>query len=298
MAHIEVRAAQAQDRPVILAFCEHTWEWGDYIERAWDGWLSDSSGKLLVATADGIPVGVVHLQMLTNSDAWIEGLRVDPAQRQQGIGRALNESAMAEAMNRGANEQSIYVRLTTEAINTASIQLARSLHMRQVGAFALYTATPILSPPKRAVQETIQTATLDDLDTIIDYLNVSNVFPMTGGLYYVKFTAYPITAELLEQKIVQQNVYLLRRWDRLDGLAIAEQREEQQEQRLSIGYIDGTTIEAVSLIAYDLRRRAAILELEKVRAYAPDLVLVHDAFGGVEYETNRSIFCTYERSLT
>ncbi len=294
MAHIEVRAAQAQDRPVILAFCEHTWEWGDYIERAWDGWFSDPSGKLLIATADGRPVGVVHLQMLTDSDAWIEGLRVDPTQRQQGIGRALNEAAMAEAMNRGA----VYIRLATEAINTASIQLARSLHMRQVGAFALYTAAPILSPSRRSMQETTQIATLDDLDTIIDYLNVSNVFPLTGGLYYVKFTAYPITAELLEKKIEEQSVYLLRRWDRLDGLAIAEQREEQQEQRLSIGYIDGTTIETVSLIAYDLRKRAAALELEKVRAYAPDLVLVHNSFGGVEYETNGSIFCTYERSLT
>ncbi len=293
MTYIEVRAAQTQDRPVILAFCEHTWEWGDYIERAWDGWFSDPSGKLLIATADERPVGVVHLQMLTHSDAWVEGLRVDPTQRQHGIGRALNEAAMAEAMNRGA----VYIRLTTESINTASIQLSRSLHMRQVGAFALYTAAPILSPPRRTVQETTKVATLDDLDTIIDYLNVSNVFPLTGGLYYVKFTAYPITAELLEKKIEEQSVYLLRRWDRLDGLAIAEQREEQQEQRLSIGYIDGMTIETVSLIAYDLRRRAAALELEKVRAYAPDLVLVHDAFRGIEYETNGSIFCTYERSL-
>ncbi len=293
MAHIEVRAAQAEDRAIVLAFCEHTWEWGDYIERAWDGWLSDPEGRLLVATANEKPVGVVHLQMLTENDAWIEGLRVDPAQRKQGIGRALNETAMAEAMNRGATD----IRLATESINTASIQLARSLHMRQVGAFTLYSAAPILLPSKRAIQETTQVATLDDLDAIIDYLNVSNVFPLTGGLYYVKFTACPITTELLEQKIAQQNVYLLRRWDRLDGLAIAEQREEQQEQRLSIGYIDGMTIEAISLIAYDLRRRAAVLELEKVRAYAPDLILVHDAFSGVEYETSGSIFCTYERGL-
>ena len=293
MAYIEVRAARAEDRAAVLAFCEHTWEWGDYIERAWDGWLSDSAGRLLVATANEKPVGVVHLQMLTESDAWLEGLRVDPTQRQQGIGRALNEAAMAEAMNRGAT----YIRLATEATNTASIQLARSLHMRQVGAFTLYSATPLLIPPRRAVQETTQIATLDDMDEIIDYLNVSNVFPLVGGLYYVKFAARPITAELLEQKITQQNIYLLRRWDRLDGLAIAEQREEQQEQRLSIGYIDGMTIEAISLIAHDLRRRAAIMELEKIRAYTPDLVLVHDAFSGVEYEASGSIFCTYERGL-
>ncbi|GAC1484995.1 MAG: hypothetical protein NVS2B12_39840 [Ktedonobacteraceae bacterium] len=293
MAYIKVRSAQAEDRATVLAFCEHTWEWGDYIERTWDDWLNDLDGMLLVATADEKPVGIVHLQMLTEFDAWIEGLRVDPAYRQQGIGRALNEAAMAEAMNRGATD----VRLITAAVNTTSIQLFRSLRMRQVAAFTLYTAAPILSPPKRAVPETTQVATLEDLDEIIDYLNVSNVFPLVAGIYYVKFTACPITAELLEDKIKQQSVYLLRRWDRLDGLTIAERREESGEQRLSVGYIDGTAIEAIGLIAYDLRRRALALGVQRVRAYVPDLVLVHDAFSGVEYEADGSIFCTYERGL-
>jgi len=295
MAYIKIRPAQPEDRTVVLAFCEHTWEWGDYIEHTWDEWLSNPDGKLLVATADDIPVGVVHIQMLNAIDSWLEGLRVDPAYRRQGIARALNEAAMVEAMKRGAT----YIRLTTDSTNTASIQLSKSMGMRQMGAFTLYNTAPLILSSRPAARETTQLATLAELDEIIDYLNVSNIFPLVGGLYYVQFTAFPITASLLEQKIAQQSVYLLRRWDRLDGLTIAEAREETQEQRLSIGYIDGTTIEAISLIAYDMRRhaRTLVVGVAKVRAYAPDLVLVHDAFSGVEYETNGSIFCTYERGL-
>ena len=106
-----------------------------------------------------------------------------------------------------------------------------------------------------------------------------------------------ITAELLETKIADQNVYLLRRWDRLDGLAIAEPREEHTGKYLSLGYIDGTAIEAISLIAYDLRHRLPELGLTFMQAYVPDLVLIRDALNGIEYKWDGFVFYTYERSL-
>ena len=293
MPHIAVRPALASDKETVLAFCAHTWESGDYIESAWDTWLANPQGQLFTATADAIPVGTIHLQMLAETDAWIEGLRVDPEQRHQGIGRALQESAMIEAMRRGAT----YVRLIVDSENIASRKLSEGLHMHTVSAFALYHATPIITTGKQSIKEQVHIADSDDLDDIIDYLNVSNIFPLVGGLYYIKFVTHPITAEFLEQKIAAGQVYLLRRWERIDGLAIAEPRQEMGEQRLSVGYIDGTTIESISLIAYNLRKRLVEMDLEKVRIYAPDLVLVHDALQGIEYERNGSIFYTYERSL-
>jgi hypothetical protein len=141
-------------------------------------------------------------------------------------------------------------------------------------------------------------ATQADLDDIIDYLNVSNIFPLTGGLYYTWFAAYPITAELLEKKIAAQQVYLLRRWDRLDGLAIVDAIEGfVKKNSLSLGYIDGTTIESISLIAYDLQHRLAGMEQESIRAYAPDLILVHDALRGIGYQAEGTVYCTFERGL-
>lgn len=293
MSEIKIRQARAEDREAVLAFCAHTWEWGDYIENVWDRWLSDPTGLLLVALHGDRPVGVMHLQMLNATDAWQEGMRIDPAYRKQGIARQLSLEAGAEAMRRGATT----VRLLTDSTNTASIHLVEQSHSRQVGAFSLYTAAPVTSVPRHnvGIDEPVL-ATLADLDEIIDYLNISNIFPAVGGLYYADFIGYRISDTLLKEKIQQGQIYLLKRWQRLDGLAIVEQREDWRGNYLSLGYIDGTT-EAISLLAYTLRRKLTEPGLEQVRAYVPDLIMVRDAFNGAEYEWGEHTFLTYERGL-
>jgi ribosomal protein S18 acetylase RimI-like enzyme len=292
MAQMMIRPASAADRDAVLEFCEHTWEWGDYIERVWNRWLHDTNGRLFVAVIDEQPIGLIHVQMMSETEAWLEGLRVDPRYRQRGVARELNLVAQAEAMRRGAT----IVRLAVSADNTRSQHLSESNHMRQVGAFSLYVAPP-LNAPWQAVRERPQIATLQDLDAIIDYLNLSNIFPTVGGLYYVGFAAREITGAFMEERVKAGQVYFLRRWEQIDGLAIAEHHAEFGQQRLSVGYIDGTAIEAISLIAYDLRWRITEMELDAVRIYAPDLVLVRDALGGLDYEWDGSVFYTYEREL-
>lgn len=293
MSQLEVRRAQESDREAVLAFCSQTWDWGDYIADVWDEWLHAEQGALFVATLDGQPVGVANMRMLNASEAWLEGMRVDPAHRQHGIANALFEAQIAEALRRHA----LTARLITESTNTAAIRLIERNHLRRVNAFAPYHATPVTENSKRQYGlETPTLATLPDRDEIIDYLNVSNIFPSVGGLYNAGFTAYSITAALIEQKIADQQVYLLRRWDRLDGLAMVEVRERRGEQLLSIGYIDGTT-ESISLLAYAMRKKLADFGLENVRADIPDLMMVRDAFAGAEYESDGSIFYIYERGL-
>jgi GNAT superfamily N-acetyltransferase len=294
MPQIEVRPAQPDDRDAVFAFCANTWEWGDYIEYVWDEWLRNPDGLLLVAIVDGRPVGITHLQMLTKTDAWLEGLRVAPEYRHQGLAKALDEAALVEAMRRGAT----YARLAIDSRNTRSIEITERGHMRRIGAFAFYLALPLASvEERRAVRERAQLATTADLNEIIDYLNVSSIFPVVGGVYYMGWKAYPITAELLETKIAAQHVYLLRRWDRLDGLAIAEPDTRFDEPRLSLGYIDGPAVESISLLAYDLRRRLTEMGLPGMQAYVPDMVMVRDALSGIEYEWDGSVFYTYERGL-
>jgi ribosomal protein S18 acetylase RimI-like enzyme len=293
MAQTTVRPATANDKEDVLAFCVPDEGGEDYIQYVWDSWLNDSQGQLFVATDNQKPVGVVHMQMLTEIDAWIEGLRVSQDHRREGIGKALMESAIVEAMRREGE----YIRLVVDADNTPSIRLCESLHLRPVSTFALYSATPFPPRSKERLREGIRVAEMDDIDEIIDYLNSSSIFPLVGGLYYVQFKAYPITADLLEQKIQAQQVYILKRWEKMDGIAIAEVREERGEHRISVGYIDGTAIEPISFLAYDLRHRLSEMEMDRVRIYAPDLVLIRDAFDGAEYESDGGMLYTYERGL-
>src|SRR6266516_3832544 len=89
MPDFEVRPARPEDREAVLAFCQQTWEWGDYIEYVWDEWLNNPQGKLFVAIKGSRPVGVANMRMLNKTEAWFEGMRVDPTYRQHGIASAL-----------------------------------------------------------------------------------------------------------------------------------------------------------------------------------------------------------------
>lgn len=295
MPQIEIRRARTEDREAVMTFCANTWEGGDYIEHVWDDWLNNPEGRLLVATTGDQPIGVGHVHFLNQIEAWIEGIRVDPEFRQHGIGSRLHESLLIEAMAHG----STVARLLTESTNTGAMKIFERSLMEQVGAFVPFRGLPLSTPsPRQGAVEAPTLATLDDLNDIIDYLDQSNTFPLTGGLYYKGFTAYRISDSLLKAKLEAGEVYLLRRWDRLDGLALLEERQRHQgEKHLFVGYIDGTT-ESISLIAYALRQEAATRNLAFVSANIPDLMMIRDAFIGAEYETGGKIFVTYERSLS
>ena len=294
MPDFEIRPARPEDSQAVLAFCQQTWEWGDYLDYVWDEWLNNPQGKLFVATKDGQPVAVANMRMLNKTEAWFEGMRVDPTFRQHGIASALFDAQLAEARHRGATT----ARLITESTNDAATRLLERSSMIRIGAYAIYRAGSATIPTKRSYAlETPILATPSDLDVIIDYLNNSNIFPAIGGLYFQGFTAYTITKDLLLEKIAAQQLYILRRWDRLDGLVIAEPRSGHQGKHLFIGYIDGTT-ESISMIAYALRHFLPDLGLESIIAHVPDLMMVRDAFVGAEYEWDGKVFYTYERVLT
>src|ERR1700751_1217510 len=130
MPQIEIRPARPEDRDAVLAFCTQTWDWGDYIEFVWDEWLHDANGVLFVATIDGQPVGIGHMRMLTPTEAWLEGMRVDPNYRRQGLAAAISNQMLTEAMRRGAK----VARLITESTNSNSIRLLERGLMHQVAA--------------------------------------------------------------------------------------------------------------------------------------------------------------------
>lgn len=104
---MRVRPARTADAEAVAAFTENTWEryeGGDYLPRVFPRWAADDDPgqQTFVGELDGQPVGVIRARVLTEQEAWFQGLRVDPDVRGKGYGKELLSSAMDWAAEQGA----------------------------------------------------------------------------------------------------------------------------------------------------------------------------------------------------
>jgi GNAT superfamily N-acetyltransferase len=287
---LTIRLAEARDKAAVLAFCAHTWDWGDYISEVWDEWLADSSGRLLVAILDDRPVAVEHMQMVAPGECWLEGMRVDPTVRGQGISRQLNEQAMREARGMGAT----IARLATRFDNVVAQRALDSGGFRQVGTYIHYTAPAeqLRGAPLPMVADE------KELPALLAFLDRSNVFPATGGLMYVDWgdRTRALTSEVLQERLASGQVFTLSQWDDFQAIAICG-LQDTDEQVLLVEYIDGTS-EGIGRMAYGLRELAAKRGLEQVAITLPNLLMLRDALEGTGYQTeDAGFFLVYQRQL-
>ena len=135
---LQVRRARPADRAAVLDFASTTFDGWDYIPRAWDAWIDAPDGVLLVAAPGGAPDGsprdaagvglevgraiaVARVALLSPSEAWLEGIRVDPRVRGLGVASDLQVAELRWASASAAR----IVRYATGQRNEASHRLGR-----------------------------------------------------------------------------------------------------------------------------------------------------------------------------
>ncbi|ABW01201.1 GNAT family N-acetyltransferase [Caldivirga maquilingensis] len=131
-----IRRAVSSDVDQIISFTKNTYQWGDYIPSVIHEWIKD--GSVYVAVTDDKVVGMVNMVPLQTGIAWLEGIRVHPDYRRRGIGRALTEHVINEAIRLGAG----YVMLMIAEWNEASRRLAKSLGFQEVLTLHTGVANP------------------------------------------------------------------------------------------------------------------------------------------------------------
>ncbi len=136
---IRVRAARAEDKDAILAFCRQTFSWGDYIPEVWDDWLHNTRGRMFVGLADRNPVGMMHVALLDDGAAWMEGMRVHPDFRRRGVASSMDATGRMYARECGIQ----LARLATGKDNIAAQNALCSLGYTRVGRYAEWTAKPV-----------------------------------------------------------------------------------------------------------------------------------------------------------
>jgi len=103
-----VRQARLDDADDVVAFTEDVWadrpETVDYIPDVFTEWV-ESDGpdqRTVVADVDGAAVGLCQGVMLTDEEAWLQGMRVAPDYRGEGLATAMVQRCFGWAADRGA----------------------------------------------------------------------------------------------------------------------------------------------------------------------------------------------------
>lgn len=130
---VTVRPARAEDHDDVVAFTQDTWDGGDYIPRVFEDWVADDGDRTrtLVAERGDTAVGLVQFALVSEYEAWAQGMRVDPAHRGEGVGMALNRAGLRWAREQGAT----VARNMVFSWNVMGLGLSRALGFEAVGEF-------------------------------------------------------------------------------------------------------------------------------------------------------------------
>jgi GNAT superfamily N-acetyltransferase len=286
-----IRRAEATDKDQVLAFCEHTFDWGDYLHLVWDDWLADETGPLLVATADGQPVGVAKVTLVTPTEAWLQGLRIHPAYRRRGLAWQFQRHCLDVARELGAS----MARLATSAKNAPIHKMTERVGMRRAVVEVLQAAAVL--PGEGAVP--LVTPTLEDWAQVSRRILDGAALAAMGGLYEANWMWHALTHDKLRAHLAQGQVLATCDADG-DFAAVAIVSEvDQDDHVLPVGHVDGAEPH-VSKLALGLRERAAALQAEKAEVVLPANSPHRPAFMGAGYrpeDEGGSMFYIYEMDL-
>ncbi|EMA46792.1 GNAT family N-acetyltransferase [Halococcus saccharolyticus] len=104
---ITIRQARPDDYEAVAAFTRETWadrDSGDYIPDIYHEWIAgdgDSQRTFLADSGDDV-AGICQGVLLSEHEAWAQGMRVNPDYRGEGLSTQLNDALFTWARERGA----------------------------------------------------------------------------------------------------------------------------------------------------------------------------------------------------
>lgn len=259
-----IRLAHDEDEAAVRALSAHIWEGDDYVPDTFADWVSDPVGRFYLLFAGGRLAGFGKLTRLAAGEWWLEGLRVHPEFRGQGIARALHNYAvdLAEEMASGV------LRFATASTNLATHHLAASTGFTLVSRHLLAEAIVAPVPLPAVTPHLFQPAIPAHHAALATWLTQAPVQQLTAGLYedgWQWFSLLPALPALL----AAGRVYMWR-----DGLGVAvvdtvHDAEEPDIMWMNLA-VTQNPVEMPALLT-DLRQLAAYLGKHTLEGKPPAL---------------------------
>ncbi len=250
-----IRPARPEDRADIEAICAQIWGGEDYIPEVWDQWLADPEGELSVVELDGRVVALAKLSRIADDEGWLEGMRVHPSYRRLGISRLLQAHQLAVAERQGVR----VLRFATASYNRPIHRNALRDGFQRVAEFRRWSADAI--PGLQALRPLRP----QDLEAAWGLVEDSSIWRASGGLYEAYWRWQQLTKDRLAAHIAAGQVWGID----LDGrlAALAAVFADPEEERLAVGYMDGTP-EGLRALVWGLRLLAYQQGFPRVRVFS------------------------------
>jgi GNAT superfamily N-acetyltransferase len=105
---VTIRQARPDDYEAVASFTRETWadrDGGDYIPEIYHGWIAGDGDRqrTFLADAGDDAAGICQGVLLSEHEAWAQGMRVNPDYRGEGLSTQLNNALFRWARERGAS---------------------------------------------------------------------------------------------------------------------------------------------------------------------------------------------------
>lgn len=278
---LKIRRAKAKDRKSILSFCNNTFSWGDYIDRVWDTWYNEKSGRLYVvesletnnkknrismvrATEKRTVIAMSHVSVCPfKGQIWIEGIRVHPAFRNRNIASELIKKMLVFGCRLRIDNALAIV----ASENKASQALFKKSRFKDLSIWGYYntkidTINNInnnYKPNKGRFD--VKIAASQDLGSITNYLARSKIYKKSGKRYMKSWRWYQLNQKTITMCIREKRLIII---TSLSGTGSADKSQKKSQIRgIAIlnthGYWD--VKDSLQIVYIDYKSQAALKHL-------------------------------------
>ena len=205
---LKVRKLTLKDKPRAIEITKDIWDGDDYLPRVFDKWVNDKDGEFIAAVDEkGNVIGFEKLTMVTQHDAWIEGLRKDMKSKVKGVGVFLTNYILDKLSK---NKDIRTIRFSTYIYNVESMGLFQKIGFKIIEKRdhkSLYLPKLKFIPEYKGNRVEAS----NDKDTFWNHFKDLRTAKYFKNGICINWVVKPFTKEIIDEEFVKKGGYLILR---------------------------------------------------------------------------------------
>ncbi len=244
------RPMEPSDEPAVVSMSSRIWDGDDYLPFVFDDWVADREGVFEAVLENGKLVGCGKLSFLTPTDAWLEGVRKDPASGVKGVSAAVGRRFLSLLAGRSGITS---VRFSTYVENAASISVNERLGFRRILALSNKVWDGTQGAVPSAAPQADEVRLLTDREAAGRFVDDSGWFRATGNFMVEGWRAYPYSPALFFERYVDRGACrAVVHGDKVRGLGVWVRDTRLPHHHCKLVLLDGEDDQARDALWGDL----------------------------------------------